>query len=158
MKRLLAAAFLALSLIGPSTSRAQATIGGQVDYGQDTDFGVGGRIELGLPTVAPVRLVGSFDYFFPDRDELDYWEANANLTFTKALRRSSLWPYFGGGLNLAHSDLGNRSRTEAGANVLVGIKYVGAPAVPFAELRAEIFGGEQFVLTGGLLFLVGPSP
>lgn len=160
MKSLAAATFLALLLIGPQTSSGQVQLGGQVDYGENTDLGLGGRSELGLPTPLPLRLLGTFDYFFPERDDLDYWEANANLTYTLPIPTSNWSPYFGGGLNVAHIAIKNpfedRSRTELGANLLGGFKYVAGPIVPFGEVRVEISGGEQFVLAGGLLFTVGP--
>lgn len=161
MKSLAGLIFLALFLIGPPTSSAQVQVGGQVDYGDDTDLGLGGRIELGLGAAVPLRFIGTFDYFFPDRDDLDYWEANGNLAYTLSLPGSNWSPYFGGGLNVAHITIENlfedSSRTELGANLLGGFKYVAGPIVPFGEIRLEISGGEQFVLAGGFLFSIGPG-
>lgn len=89
-----------------------------------------------------------------------YLEINANVAYSFPLSgSSSLRPYAGGGLNIARSSidfdlpgLRSTSDTEVGLNVLGGSKFGSGRLTPFAELRLELGGGEQFVITGGFLF------
>lgn len=135
--------------------------GVQGNWGDDADFGIGARVELGLPnlftTTGPLAntfLIGSFDYFFPDNDAIDYWELNANLAIP--LVASGIDPYVGAGLNVAHvsidSDLvDDASDTEIGLNLLGGLRIPMGGVATFVEGRFELGGGEQFVLTFGAL-------
>lgn len=159
---------------------AQVTFGAQGSYGDDSDFGVGARVvfpigeDLDQPSesiFSQLRLTGSFDWFFPDcgdggtfdgtEFEIDctYWELNGNgilpLNFGE-----SIDPYVGAGLNVAHGSASSSvsgfeaefSDTEMGLNLLGGLEF-GPSGLPlFAELRIELGGGEQFVLTLGALF------
>lgn len=52
----------------------------------------------------------------------------------------------------ARGEVPDGEDTEIGLNLPVGDKFVLASLTPFAELRVEAGGGEQVVLTGGLLF------
>ena len=114
--------------------------------------------------------IGSFDYFFPDDGsgsvegvsyDLSYFEVNANVAYPFVIEDSPLLPYVGGGLNLARISLdldmpgasASESETELGLNLLGGSKFdIGAAVVPFLEFRVELSGGEQFVISGGILF------
>ncbi len=132
-------------------------IGGQISFADDADFGVGGRLMVGVPNSPGLEFLGSFDLFFPDGD-VDYWEINANLIYNFPFPER-LWPrpYTGGGLNIAHIDAGGRGfgrgeDTDLGLNLLGGVKLPLNHFTPFAEARVELEGGEQFVLTGGFLF------
>ncbi len=108
-------------------------------------------------------MIGSFDLFFPSNDsgsirDISYWEVNANLVYTLGLPLVPLTPYFGGGLNVARTDITDTTgggadtmRTDPGVNLLAGAE-LGIPGLsPFVEFRYEIQGGEQWVLTGGIL-------
>jgi len=162
MRRLLPAALFALLLIGaPSTSAAQerpVLFGPQIDWGiDDADFGIGGRVMAQLPET-PLGINGSFDYFFPSGN-VDYWEINGNLVYYFKLTDAVVEPYAGGGLNIAHASVdlpegssGDGSNTDIGINALAGMKFNIATLSSFGEARFEIDGGEQFVLTFGLLF------
>ena len=44
------------------------------------------------------------------------------------------------------------SDTDLGINLLAGTQFGTKAVTPFVELRVELAGGEQFVITGGLLF------
>ena len=44
------------------------------------------------------------------------------------------------------------SDTDLGLNLLGGTLFGRGKVNPFVELRVELAGGEQFVLTGGVLF------
>ena len=163
-KTLLPLAFLVLLGAGAAPLPAQVQFGGQASWGDDTDLGIGGRVAFGLSSLAPgTPLEGhaSFDYFFPDEPpgtDLSYWEINANLVYLIPGVRGPVAPYVGGGLNVAHAsvDVGllSASDTQAGLNLVAGTKFKlrASRMTPFAELRLELSGGEQFVLAGGILF------
>lgn len=149
-----------------------AAIGPQVSNSRDTDIGVGLRAVLDLgPLDFGLRVIGSFDLFFPDEYEFDeggvemmgdadYWEANLNLATDLGLPLVPITPYIGGGLNIAHIELKNTpddeafalDQTDTGVNVLAGIEVDAGAIAPFLEFRYEILGGEQWVITGGILF------
>lgn len=147
---------------------AQAHLGGQVSFADDVDFGIGPRLVIDLPGDSNLGIIGSFDYFFPDTGsgaffgtdiDINYWELNGNLVYLLELEDSAVLPYAGGGINFAHvsatvesggtSESGSDS--EIGLNILGGIQFPGESVTPFAELRIEASGGEQTVVTGGLL-------
>ena len=91
-------------------------------------------------------------------EDRSYWELPGNLAyFFKVEASSSLAPYAGGGLNIAHKskefdDGRSASDTDLGLNLLGGTLFGRGKVNPFVELRVELAGGEQFVLTGGVLF------
>lgn len=146
---LASAAFLAVLLVAPA--EGQVHIGPQVSYADDADFGIGARVVAGVPDYAGFEVAGSFDYFFPEVG--DYWEINGNLLYNFQIEgNDSFRPYAGGGLNVANFSNGT-SNTEVGANLVGGAKFAtDASTTPYLEARYEIEGGEQFVLTAGLLF------
>ncbi len=168
-----AAAALALAGVAAGTPAMGQGIdlGAQVSSGDDSDFGIGGRLLVDLgPLDAGLRLVGSFDLFFPDDLEIDavgagvdadvdYWEANVNLLYTLGLPVVPLTPYVGGGLNLAHIQVSGSpggefdgEDTRSGVNALIGAELDLGSVSPFGEFRYEIEGGEQWVFTVGLVF------
>ncbi len=155
MTKLVMTLSLALCFLAPSPLLAQLELGGQLSYADDTDLGVGGRVSLGLPSELGLRLLGSFDYFFPDGD-FDYWEVNGNVAYPLPLEAQAVSLYVGGGLNIAHAFNG-ASDTRIGLNLLGGVDYLVQTLRLYGELRLEVEGGEQFVLTGGVLFPVGPG-
>lgn len=106
---------LALFALAPRTLTAQAKFGGQVNWGDDADIGLGARVVAGSGV-------------------------------------TSVAPYVGGGLNIAHSSNAT-SNTELGVNLLGGLRFGIGPVVKgFSEVRLELSGGEQFVVTFGVLF------
>ena len=149
----------------PAAGPAQRTsFGGQLDWGSDTDFGIGARVVFGLHSLfptTPLDGIVSFDYFFPSKPvgttSLTYWEINGNVAYRIPHVRGSLAPYVGGGLNIAHASATagtvTVSDTKAGLNVLGGTTFkVKGTVIPFAEARGEIGGGKTFILTGGIRF------
>lgn len=156
--RVFAAAAAAL-VIGTADAEAQA-FGAQVNWGSDTDLGIGARLELGLPNLltsqgplANTFLIGSFDYYFPDCDECTFWELNANLAVP--ITSSTIDPYAGIGLNIAHASVdtgaGEFSDTDPGLNLLGGLRFRLGNLGAFGEGRFVLGGSEQFVLTFGVL-------
>jgi opacity protein-like surface antigen len=153
------AAVAAALVIGTADAEAQA-FGVQGNWGDDTDLGIGARLELGLPNVFTTEgpfsntyFIGSFDWFFPDCDECTYWELNANLAVP--ITATTIDPYAGIGLNIAHVsvDVGGSdvSDTDVGLNLLGGLRFNLGTIGAFTEGRFELGGGEQFVLTFGVL-------
>jgi opacity protein-like surface antigen len=162
---------VALFLLLPVMAGAQEIYPRPIMFGihgswaDDADFGVGARVDFRLNEVLQgLGAVASFDYFFPDEDtelgdveidtEADYWEINANATYTIP---TALSPYLGAGVNVAHGTLRldlnqfdvSESDTEVGANLLAGVRFT---RNVFAEAKIELGGGEQFVVTAGFLF------
>ncbi len=141
-----------------TTTRA-FQFGPQIDWGTDTDFGIGGRVvwnALG-ETIAVRGLEGvaSFDVFFPGND-VNWWELNANITYPIAIPSAPrISPYFGGGLNIAHasvSGVDGSGHTDVGVNLLGGTRFGIGILQAFVEGRLELHSGSQFVATFGLLF------
>lgn len=147
-----------LCLAAPKSSQAQVSVGPQVSIANDVDLGVGGRAMFGLS--GPWKLGGSFDYFFPGSN-VTYWELNGNAYYNLELPDVSAFsPYAGGGLNIARTSVDgagtgsfSASTTDVGLNLAGGARFpVSGNVAPFAEVRLEVGGGEQLVVTGGLLF------
>jgi opacity protein-like surface antigen len=171
MKKLLitaCAVVVAATMAQPAS--AQVHFGGQLNYADDADLGIGVRgqfdlgsmlnLEGGLETVTGAV---SFDYFFQDCDPADctYFEINANGLYPIEMEGSDFAPYAGGGLNIARASVeftdafGNTSSaddTEIGLNILGGANFAISGFDVFAEARLELGGGEQFVITFGTLF------
>jgi len=164
---------LLMLAVGASGVQAQR-FGVQLDWSDDFDFGVGGRVEFDLEDMLSSEgpfsrtfVIGSFDYFFPDCDadigptdfDCSYWEINGNLAVPFTEGDESVDPYAGAGLNLAHFSFdyaddfpgGDVSDTEIGLNLLAGVKFPVGGLAAYLEGRFELSGGEQFVLTGGVL-------
>lgn len=158
MKRLLGILGLAtaFSLLATAPSSAQVHLGPQISLADDADVGLGARVVAGVPQYRGVEFAGTFDVFFPDGD-YDYWELNGNLLYNFEIPEASAFrPYAGGGLNIARfddvgpNDVGD---TEVGLNLVGGSKFPNSgPVTPYVELRATVEGGEQFVVTAGILF------
>ena len=141
-------------------SADRSSFGLQLDWGNDPNFGIGGRGVFPLNSVVPgtpLDGIVSFDYFFPG-NSVHYWEINGNVAYRFRMpRASSVGPYAGGGLNVAHASVSSVSgsgATRAGLNLLGGttFKLKGSNLLPFAEARGELGGGKTFILTGGVRF------
>lgn len=155
---------LAFLAVGATDLQGQVRFGVQGNWGDDTDFGIGGRLATGLKSLfpaTPLEFHASFDYFFPDDEgtgaDLTYWEINGNVVWMIPVTRAKVAPYAGGGINIAHAAIDfmgfSADDTQVGLNLLGGIKFkTRTRLAPFVEIRVELSGGEQFVLAGGLLF------
>lgn len=159
--RKLRCAIVAFSMLAISVGAAHGQrFGAQVNWADDADLGLGARVEFPVAlasegTLAGVFLIGSFDYFFPDGD-FNYFEFNGNLAVPVS-PTSSVNPYVGAGLNMARwsSDIdtpgADASSTDLGLNALGGIRFGVGNFASYAEARLELGGGEQLVLTFGIL-------
>lgn len=155
---LVLAVTFASALATAESAEAQVHLGPQISIADDADVGLGGRLVAGVEDYAGLEVIGSFDIFFPEGD-YDYWEINGNAVYNfEIVGAPSLRPYAGGGLNVAHigadDDAGGDvdGDTELGLNLLAGTKFPLEGITPFVEVRGEVSGGEQLVITGGLLF------
>ena len=161
---------------------ADVQFGPRFNVSDDADLGVGADVRWSFLADDPrLALTGSFDYFFPDDGddefdealdqfrgflpdgvdlpfdfdpdtEVEYWEANLNLTwdFTTS---GAVIPYAGVGVNYAHSSASafgfDSDESDVGANVLAGMRI---RERFYVEAKQEAGGGELFVLTVGVRF------
>ncbi len=162
----LGVAVLALSA-SVTEAQAQVRVGGQLSWAEDHDMGIGPRIVLTPAPLLGLRLIGTFDYFFADNvrvqgneADVNYWELNGNLVWGfQIVNAPGFEPYVGAGVNFAHRSRkiisggtqAESSRELVGLNILGGAEFPLAPITPFVEVRVEIEGGEQFVISGGFL-------
>lgn len=156
-RRIMAGMALVLGLVVlPAGAGSQVLLGAQLAWGSDPDdIGLGVRAEVPLSGFAPgLAGLGSVDFFFPEG-----WLANQiDLNAGAVLRLSlpGLAAYVGAGINLqrisatAVSD--RESGTHAGVALWGGVHFRAGWATPFAELRSEIGGITQTVLSAGVLF------
>ncbi len=164
--RILAVTCLTLVAVGAGTLQAQTRpvqFGGQLSFANDYNFGIGARVVGDLQSMIPGArnwsVIGSFDWFFPG-NSLTYWELNGNAVYNFQIAGSTLGPYAGGGLDIAHWSTSAAvppgfatSFTRLGLNVVGGTTFkTGGSIKPFVELRGELRDGGQFVISGGLLF------
>src|SRR5437899_3406896 len=149
----------------PAGGSAHPSFGPELNWSSDVDFGIGARGVFPLQSLfpkTPLDGIVSFDYFFPSAPSgvsLHYWEINGNVAYRfRVPARSSLGPYAGSGLNIAHASGSaggvSTSATKAGLNLLGGttFKLKGSKLTPFVEGRGEVGGGKTFILTGGVRF------
>src|SRR2546421_4590875 len=95
----------------PATRSAdRPSFGLELNWSSDADFGIGGRGVFPLRSLfpkTPLDGIVSFDYFFPSvpaGTSGHYWEINGNVAYRfRVPGSSSLRPYAGGGLNIAHA-------------------------------------------------------
>lgn len=169
------AAAMALFALAPRPAQSQAAFGPMLAWGDDTDIGIGGRIDFGLGGALGIdqgafqNLFGSAGatYYFTDcipgfdLDQVDcsVWEIFGNVAVPFTIEGSSIEPYAGAGLQIAHAsyDYPNFSafdhdNTEAGLNLLGGIFFPIGDLSGFAEGKFELAGADQFVLSAGILF------
>jgi opacity protein-like surface antigen len=166
-KAFLAAGLVALLAGATSAAHAQTRFGANLSWGSDTDLGIGARVNFGLGQIAgkqPIEGMVMFDYFFPGHDAT-YWSASANAIYRFTAKNTSIAPYAGAGLLLAHSGAGGDvgdfcdtvgadcSDTSVGLNLVGGIRFKAAGRfLPFVEARLEAVHGSQLVISGGAFF------
>lgn len=156
-KLMMALGVVCLVALSAPQAQAQVSFGAQASFANDTDFGIGARANIGLPFPG-FKAIASFDYFFPDIEALDYFEINGNAVYSISVPTPGFAPYVGGGLNVARFSVDTDlpgigvSDTRMGLNLLGGAEFGTGPIRPFAELRLELEGGEQFILAGGVNF------
>jgi hypothetical protein len=159
VRKLAGVLVLAAAVAVPGAVQAQARFGAQLSWSDDFDLGIGARVRAETPRLipgSPLAVIGSFDWFFPGND-VTYFEINGNVAYNFTIAGSPIRPYAGGGLNIARVSFDvagqSQSDTDIGLNLLGGLNFRQVGRLqPFVEIRLEIAGGEQFVLTGGIHF------
>lgn len=160
---------VALAAAATAPVSGQGGFGPQVSFADDADFGVGIRGEAPLSVLVSAEpdspasamfLIGSFDWFFPDDGggvDVRYFEINANVGYP--FEGEGFDPYVGAGLNIANSGVSfddpafeDSSDTDIGLNLLGGLKFPFGDMSAVTEIRLELSGGEQFVISAGVLF------
>jgi len=150
----------------PAAAAAQGPrFAAEISWNNDVNLGIGGRGVFPLNSLfpgTPLDGIASFDYFFPSAPagtSAHYWEINGNVVYRfRVPRGTSVGPYAGGGLNIAHASASagttSASVTRGGLNLLAGttFKLTGSNLTPFAEGRGELGGGKNFILTAGIRF------
>jgi hypothetical protein len=159
---------------------SRVSFGPHVNVSDDADLGVGADVRwVFLRDDRRLALVASFDYYFPEDEELElpdqfrellelfggefpldfgqdvereYWEANLNLTWDFA-GGGTVIPYAGVGVSYAHASVNafgiEDDEDDVGANVLAGVRIARRF---FVEAKREAGGGELFVLSAGVRF------
>ncbi|HKK70288.1 MAG TPA: hypothetical protein VKA86_03660 [Candidatus Krumholzibacteria bacterium] len=165
---------LAVALVCTTATVASAqtpvSFGGQLNYADDFDLGIGARAVMGTGEfVENTRAMASFDFYFPDdagSADVSFWEININGHYMIPIENSPVGVYAGGGLHIYNvsvdfdeSEFGpfadsiDNDDSGVGLNILGGVDFDAGPSVtPFAELKIELGGAEQFILTGGARF------
>jgi hypothetical protein len=159
MKGLVVAGLLMLAA-APAASAQGVRFAPELAVGDDTDFGIGARVNFDLTSLfhtAGFFGTGEFIYFFPGNN-VNYWEINGNMGYLIPNVHGNVKPYVLGGLNLGHASVDNCgfdgcSNTDLGANLGGGINiHTRGKLMPFLEAKVTLGGGDQFVFTGGLYF------
>lgn len=162
MTRVVLTTSIALLLLGLTARGAAAIdIGGQLIYGDDTDVGLGARVEIATPDLLEdTRIAADFNWYFPDDPpgtDLTIWETNLNWLLQVAGSPDDAAAYLGGGLNFVWSSVdydggGDDSDRDLGVNFLGGGSVPMGGATAFGEIRITIGGSEQYTLAAGVLF------
>ena len=167
MKRIFSALSVAAALVAfPAFAEAQATLGPQIAYHNDFDFGIGAALTVSADAIDPrVDFMADFVWFFPDPAGLNYFELNGNLLFDFVVEGSTVTPFALGGLNIASWSYdsgfgpgnGGGDNTELGLNLGGGIKFDLGTFRPMLGVRLEIEGGDGFVIFGTVPFALQGS-
>lgn len=169
MRTLLGTLALGAMLLAPSAAKAQTTLGAGLAWHDDFDLGVGVYGVASVPSIHEnVSIGGDFTYFFPDFEDLDYFEINANMFYSFRDTEMSFTPFVLGGLNIARISFDTEetgipgfefdaSGTEIGLNAGGGLSFGSEEGgvQPVVGAKVELSGGEGFVLFGGIGFPVG---
>ena len=159
-----------LLLAAPCDLRSQFNLGAQGSWGDKSDFGVGARVSAILPKdLPPLEFILSFDLFDPPYGGFgDYGEINGNVAYLIPAGSPSVNPYAGVGWNQAFFDVAagidaltdtepdDEVDLEGGFNLLAGIRGRAKRITGFGELRYQLGGGEQLVITAGIMVRFGP--
>lgn len=154
---------VALVVVGAANAQAQR-FGAHAIWADDAGIGLGARMEMDMsgklskqPPLSRAFFIGQFDFFLDPFEGADgtYFEINPGIAVP--LNATTLKPYVGAGLNIAHMSVdagpaGDVSDTELGINLLGGLKLNLSGLDAFTEARIALGGGEQFSISFGILF------
>lgn len=173
---LFAVSTLGVSAVATQPLSAQAVFGPQLAWGDNTDFGVGGRVEFGLGDLVGLEEAPFADifgqatatFFFPDCGggffgggtgvDCSFFEIAASAAVPFDLDED-FTPYAGAGLHLGRFGVSSGgtsdSETKLGLGLLGGVKFPLGGVNAFAEGKINLGTYDQVVLQFGVLF--GPS-
>jgi hypothetical protein len=160
------AAATCLTLLAAAGTKLQAQsrpqFGPELSFGSNNlGVGIGARVVVPftsmVPTARNISLVGAFDYFFPSTGiggpSPTWWELGVGGAYNFSIPKSTITPYAGAGLDIAHWGYAGYGTTDVGLNLQGGAKFTNVGKVtPFGELRLELHSGSAVVITGGILF------
>ena len=175
---------LAALALWAAPCRAQSRdvqFGPRFSVSDDADLGLGADVRWSfLKDDRRLALTASFDYFFPETEDLElgarfavltplfrqlrlplelergadlkYWEANLNLTWDFGAQ-GRVVPYVGAGVNYAQSEASAFGFDTEDSDV--GANVLAGVRIArrfYLEAKREAGGGELFVLTAGVRF------
>ena len=156
---------VALAVVGASAADAQARFGAVFNWADETDVGVGARLEIPMQGVmsktepfSRAFFIGQFDFYFPDCAagvDCTYFELNPSLAVP--FRATNFEPYVGAGLHISRMAVSSGgtsvSENEMGLNLLGGLRFPLGGMTALTELRLGLGGNhEQFALSFGFMF------
>jgi opacity protein-like surface antigen len=172
----LAASVLVVSAGAVQPLGAQAVFGPQLAWGNDSDFGIGARVEFGLGDLvgldeAPfsdIFAMTTATYFFTDCGggffpggtgvDCSFFEIAAGAAVPFDVDED-FTPYAGAGIHLgrfgASTSGESSSQTKLGLGLVGGVKFPLGGTAAFAEGKINLGTYDQLVIQFGVLF--GPS-
>ena len=141
--------------------------GAQVNVADDFDLGIGGRVLFGTEQFfESTRVAVSFDLYFPEDGtsvDVSFWEINVNGHYLIPLEGSPFDLYSGAGLHYYRLSFDydrppgffdpSFDDSGVGLNLLGGAEFdANGNFTPFAEVKFELGGAEQYMVTGGVRF------
>jgi hypothetical protein len=158
---------LAFILCSAMQANSQTRLGVQAGYGTEIEtlfFGFHGEFFLN----EKVSLAPGFSFYLPQKVDIGgnevkskYWELNGDVHYY--FSKSGTASFYGlGGLNYLHAkttysdilNLPDESDGEIGINLGIGLNIEKGNTIPFFELKYETTAEGQFVILGGIRFLI----
>ncbi len=151
---------LLVGAVAPQRAAGQVTFGAALSWGDDTDLGLGGRLNFGLGEVTKKNKIegrATIDFFFPNG--FDYWQITGDGIY-QIPTAGAAKPYVGAGLGYAKASIetmtplpGYGAGSDLFLNLIGGLRFEPRGNIrPFAEARFQLGDGSQLVLAGGIYF------
>ncbi|MFN8574672.1 MAG: hypothetical protein U0132_21645 [Gemmatimonadaceae bacterium] len=149
---LILGATAALLMTTPNVSQAQrAHLGPRVGYNFDTHDAFF-SLALTAPIAPRVSFYPSVDVYTPETGSRTGFNGDLRVQIP-TVQGPEL--YTGGGVNVLSRSVANRSNTDVGGNLFLGLQGRSGWVHPFAEGRVLIHDNTSFQLSGGLNFTIG---
>lgn len=147
---------------GDITFGAGLTQGTSTGFLENSEFGLTGQIYYTV--TEDFRGGVDYTYYLIGERELSASELNFNVHYF-IRNRGGLTMYGLGGINVSNTsgsdqvwrverDLGNPDTRKYGLNVGAGVEIRLGNLVVYGEPKATLLGGSQFVLTGGVRYIL----
>ncbi len=136
----------------PSIAQAQrAHLGPRVGYNFDTHDAFF-SLALTAPIAPRVSFYPSVDVYTPETGSRTGFNGDLRVQIPTTQGPEL---YTGGGVNVLSRSVANRSNTDVGANLFLGLQGRSGWVHPFAEGRVLVHDNTSFQLSGGLNFTIG---